>query len=60
MKMKSCADRRRVLREVIKKDPAIALIAGSILGPPPGLQVPDLPTGAAERESEGASNGTVS
>jgi len=58
--MKSSADRRRVLREVIKKDPAIALIAGSILGPPPGLQMPDLTKVAAQRESEGASNGTVS
>lgn len=28
------------VRETIRQDPAVALIAGAILGPPPGLDPP--------------------
>lgn len=32
--------KRKAIRDLIRNNPAIALIAGSILGPPPGLTTP--------------------
>jgi len=49
---KDSRSKRQLLREIIRTDPAIALIAGSILGPPPGLDLPKPPDKAADGTQE--------
>ena len=38
------------IREIIKANPAGAIVAGSILGPPPGIRPPNTDRGAAGTE----------
>jgi len=44
----SLSGRLQRIRHLIRTDPAAALVAGLVLGPPPGLDPPPEPTVAEE------------